>query len=94
MAKDESIAGKATIDLWDNEKGMLRDAIETHSASLRRKINTERNPIIRQIHEKALAVFSRPDISGFIITPRAAKPRYKEGVVLQNKGCYVVNSCH
>ena len=55
MAKDESIAGKATIDIFDNEKGLLRDAIETHLAALRRKINTERNPLIKAIHEKSLA---------------------------------------
>ena len=58
MAKDDSIAGKATIDLWDNEKGLLLDAIETHLATLRRKVKAERNPLIRQIHEKALADYA------------------------------------
>lgn len=58
MAKDDSIAGKATIDIWDNEKGLLHDAIETHLAALRRKIKTERNPLIRQIHEKTLADYA------------------------------------
>lgn len=58
MAKEDSIAGKATIDLFDSEKGLLRDAIETHLAALRRKINTERNPLIRQIHEKTLADYA------------------------------------
>ena len=55
MAKDDSIAGKATIDLFDSEKELLRDAIETQLAALRRKVKTERNPLIRQIHEKTLA---------------------------------------
>lgn len=58
MAKEDSIAGKATIDLFDSEKELLRDAIETHLAALRRKINTERNPLIRQIHQKALADYA------------------------------------
>ena len=54
MAKDDSIAGKATIDLFDSEKELLRDAIETQLAALRRKVKTERNPLIRQIHEKTI----------------------------------------
>lgn len=59
MAKNESDLN-ATQDMFEPlEKEAIRVALEQYQATLRRKINTEKNPDIRSIYSKELERYNR-----------------------------------